>query len=321
MELFEDIFDDLDYGIADTDPAASEMAALESIIGIEGIYDFSATEAAKTEKQARAIRTIPAFIHACYLGTSVPIAVASMMQGALAVEGATLTTIGVSAAKFGAFMGSLPIVIADSAIVALICFAITSPAIIDSTIKRLERKINKTNLKGDVKINKAKSDGKDEKADKLQTKKTNKVSKLEDRIKVLTYLRDNFRGYSHKADLINQLNKPGVCAAGVNLINSWLRDVGEIEIKKIDRKITKAEEKGKDKKVAKLKAKKMEQESLALDSVLHMCDEDFDPAMESVVEYYFEDEDSIAMESSMCEEDISAYDYYDIFFDIFEDLI
>ena len=194
MELFEDIFDDLDYGIADTDPSASEMAALESIIGIEGIYDFSATEAAKTEKQARAIRTIPAFIHACYLGTSVPIAVASMMQGALAVEGATLTTIGVSAAKFGAFMGSLPIVIADSAIVALICFAITSPAIIDSTIKRLERKINKTNLKGDVKINKAKSDGKDEKADKLQTKKTNKVSKLEDRIKVLTYLRDNFRG-------------------------------------------------------------------------------------------------------------------------------
>jgi len=63
MELFEDIFDDIDYGIDDTDLTATEMSAMESILGIEGIYDFSATEAARSEKEARAIRTIPAFLH------------------------------------------------------------------------------------------------------------------------------------------------------------------------------------------------------------------------------------------------------------------
>ena len=317
MELFEDIFDDLDYGIKDTDPSATEMAALESIIGIEGIYDFSATEAAKTEKSAKVVRTAPALIHALVLHAYNTGVMTQAAFSCAAVSGATVSKLSVAIGRFVASTKLLPLTLTEAVICSLICLIITSPAIIDSTIRRLEKKIKKTNIKGDIKIDKAKSDGKDDKADKLQNKKTNKVSKLEDRIKILTYLRDNFRGFSHEKDLVSQLNKPGVCASAVNQINSWLRDVGEIEIKKLDRKIAKAEEKGKDKKVAKLKAKKMEQESLAIESILTMCDEDFDPAMESVVEYYFEDEDSTALESSGYEEDISAYDDFDIFGDLF----
>jgi len=192
-----------------------------------------------------------------------------------------------------ASLGVLPITLANGVIVSLICLAITSPAVIDNTVRRLEKKIEKSKAKG----------------------KDKKVGKLEDKIKILKYLSDNFRGFSHENDLVSQLNKPGICAAAVNTINTWLRSVGEAEIKKLDRKIAKAEEKGKDKKVMKLEAKKKYQQSLALDSIIHMCDEDFDPAMESIVEYYFEDEVSVAMKSA--HEEIYESDDFDPLEDLF----
>lgn len=297
MELFEDIFDDLDYGISDTDLTATEMEALEGIVGIEGIHDFSAIEGAKTETEARAIRTIPAFLHMVILhGYNTGV----MTQAAVSVaalNGATVSKLGVATTRFMASLGVLPITLANGVIVSLICLAITSPAIIDSTVRRLEKKVEKLKAKGDNK----------------------KIEKLEDKIKVLKYLSDNFRGFSHEQDLISQLNKPGICASAVNTINTWLRSVGEVEIKKLDRKIAKAEEKGKDKRVMKFEAKKKYQQSLALDSVLHMCDEDFDPATESVVEYYFEDEAAMAMAKAM---ESIAYenDYNSYCFDPLEDL-
>ena len=293
MELFEDIFDDIDYGIEDTDITATEMSAMEGILGIEGIYDFSATEAARSEKEARAIRTIPAFLHMVILHGYNTGVMTQLGVSLAALNGATVSKLGVATTRFMASLGVLPITLANGVIVSLICLAITSPAIIDNTVRRLEKKIEKSKAKGNDK----------------------KVEKLEDKIKVLKYLSDNFRGFSHEKDLVSQLNKPGICASAVNTINTWLRSVGEAEIKKLDRKITKAEEKGKDKKVMKLEAKKKYQQSLALDSIIHMCDEDFDPAIESIVEYYFEDEDSVAMESA--HEEIYESDDFDPFEDLF----
>jgi len=293
MELFEDIFDDIDYGIDDTDLTATEMSAMESILGIEGIYDFSATEAARSEKEARAIRTIPAFLHMVILHGYNTGVMTQLGVSLAALNGATVSKLGVATTRFMASLGVLPITLANGVIVSLICLAITSPAVIDNTVRRLEKKIEKSKAKG----------------------KDKKVGKLEDKIKILKYLSDNFRGFSHENDLVSQLNKPGICAAAVNTINTWLRSVGEAEIKKLDRKIAKAEEKGKDKKVMKLEAKKKYQQSLALDSIIHMCDEDFDPAMESIVEYYFEDEVSVAMKSA--HEEIYESDDFDPLEDLF----
>lgn len=64
MELFEDIFDDLDYGIDDVDLTDTEMTAMESILGIEGIYDFSD----KGDANEAALATIGAVAAAGYAG-------------------------------------------------------------------------------------------------------------------------------------------------------------------------------------------------------------------------------------------------------------
>ena len=187
-----------------------EGDALESILAIDGIYEFEANEAAKSVVKARSIRTIPALIHAAFtLGKSIPLSAAILSEfAACGINGQTFLSVLLGyAGGFGMVWGS--VLIAES----LICLAITNPRILTQYISHLKKKRDKAT-------------------------KEKKQDKLDDKIKSLEYLRDNFQGYYHNTKLVEKVKNPKLYQKAIDTLNNAVaysaeKSIAKNELKKM----------------------------------------------------------------------------------------